>query len=79
MGESARSDPRPDVHGGLYAMKQTNLFEEITVDGFCGGGGWSTGFELGICRPVDIGINHDAAAITSVLCIEQVDCMEGGS
>ena len=44
-------------------MKQTNLFEEITVDGFCGGGGWSTGFELGICRPVDIGINHDAAAI----------------
>ena len=44
-------------------MKQINLFEEITVDGFCGGGGWSTGFELGICRPVDIGINHDAAAI----------------
>lgn len=44
-------------------MKQTNLFDEITVDGFCGGGGWSTGFELGIGRPVDIGINHDAAAI----------------
>lgn len=44
-------------------MKQTNLFDEITVDGFCGGGGWSTGFEHAICRPVDIGINHDAAAI----------------
>lgn len=44
-------------------MSQTNLFDEITVDGFCGGGGWSTGFELGIGRPVDIGINHDAAAI----------------
>lgn len=42
---------------------QTSLFDEITVDGFCGGGGWSTGFELGIGRPVDIGINHDAAAI----------------
>lgn len=44
-------------------MNQTSFFEEITVDGFCGGGGWSTGFELGIMRPVDIGINHDAAAI----------------
>ena len=44
-------------------MAQVSLFDEITVDGFCGGGGWSTGFELGIGRPVDIGINHDAAAI----------------
>lgn len=44
-------------------MPQISLFDEITVDGFCGGGGWSTGFELGIGRPVDIGINHDAAAI----------------
>ena len=25
--------------------------------------GWSTGFELAIGRPIDIGINHDAAAI----------------
>lgn len=37
--------------------------DEITVDGFCGGGGWSTGFELAIGRYVDIGINHDADAI----------------
>lgn len=44
-------------------MSQISLFDEITVDGFCGGGGWSTGFELAIGRPVDIGINHDAAAI----------------
>ena len=35
---------------------QINIFDEITVDGFCGGGGWSTGFELGIGRPVDIGL-----------------------
>ena len=42
---------------------QTSLLEEITVDGFCGGGGWSTGFELAIGRPVDVGINHDAEAI----------------
>lgn len=44
-------------------MNQINLFDEITVDGFCGGGGWSTGFELALGRPVDIGINHDATAI----------------
>lgn len=42
---------------------QINLTDELTVDGFCGGGGWSTGFELAIGRPVDIGINHDADAI----------------
>ena len=41
---------------------QINL-SEITVDGFCGGGGWSTGFEFAIGRPVDIGINHDKYAI----------------
>lgn len=44
-------------------MTQISIFDEITVDGFCGGGGWSTGFELALGRPVDIGINHDAAAI----------------
>ena len=47
----------------LREVGQIDIFDEIAVDGFCGGGGWSTGFELGIGRPVDIGINHDAAAI----------------
>lgn len=42
---------------------QINLSDEITVDGFCGGGGWSTGFEFAIGRTVDIGINHDKYAI----------------
>jgi len=42
---------------------QISIDDEITVDGFCGGGGWSTGFEFAIGRPVDIGINHDADAI----------------
>ena len=42
---------------------QLSFEDEITVDGFCGGGGWSTGFELAIGKPVDVGINHDAAAI----------------
>ncbi len=43
--------------------QQVNLLQEIIVDGFCGGGGWSTGIELATGRPVDVGINHDAAAI----------------
>lgn len=42
---------------------QISLLDEIVVDGFCGGGGFSTGFEFAIGAPVDIGINHDAAAI----------------
>lgn len=42
---------------------QIDLLDEIIVDGFCGGGGWSTGIELATGRPVDVGINHDAAAI----------------
>ena len=42
---------------------QIDILDEITVDGFCGGGGWSTGFELALGRPVDVGINHDEAAI----------------
>ena len=36
---------------------------EIVVDNFAGGGGASTGIELGLKRHVDVGINHDPAAI----------------
>lgn len=36
---------------------------EIIVDNFAGGGGASTGIELGLNRHVDIAINHDPAAI----------------
>lgn len=42
---------------------QVNLFEEIIVDNFAGGGGASTGIELAAGRPVDIAINHDPEAI----------------
>lgn len=38
-------------------------FGEIVVDNFAGGGGASTGMELGLNRHVDIAINHDPAAI----------------
>ncbi|APM00231.1 DNA cytosine methyltransferase [Pseudoalteromonas phage C5a] len=37
--------------------------DEIVVDNFAGGGGASTGMELGLNRKVDIAINHDPAAI----------------
>jgi DNA (cytosine-5)-methyltransferase 1 len=44
-------------------VKQLDMFSEIIVDSFCGGGGASTGIEEAIGRSVDIGINHDPAAI----------------
>lgn len=37
--------------------------DEIIVDNFAGGGGASTGMELGLNRHVDIAINHDQYAI----------------
>ena len=42
---------------------QTDIFDEIIVDNFAGGGGASTGMELATGRPVTIAINHDPAAI----------------
>lgn len=42
---------------------QIDLFDEIIVDNFAGGGGASTGIELAAGRPVTIAINHDPAAI----------------
>lgn len=44
-------------------MGQVNIFDEIIVDNFAGGGGASTGIELAAGRPVAIAINHDPAAI----------------
>lgn len=44
-------------------MAQINLFDEIIVDNFAGGGGASTGIELAAGRPVTIAINHDPDAI----------------
>ncbi|MBW7636313.1 DNA cytosine methyltransferase [Bacillus licheniformis] len=44
-------------------MKQLNLFREIIVDNFAGGGGASTGIEMATGLSVDIAINHDPAAI----------------
>ena len=40
-------------------VNQIDLFDEIIVDNFAGGGGASTGIELASGRPVAIAINHD--------------------
>ena len=42
---------------------QIDIFDEIIVDNFAGGGGASTGIELASGRPVAIAINHDPDAI----------------
>ena len=44
-------------------MSQIDIFDEIIVDNFAGGGGASTGMELAAGRPVAIAINHDPDAI----------------
>lgn len=44
-------------------MYRDNLFNELIVDNFAGGGGASVGMELAIGCPVDIAVNHDADAI----------------
>ncbi|MEM7419918.1 MAG: DNA cytosine methyltransferase [Pseudomonadota bacterium] len=40
-----------------------NLFKELIVDNFAGGGGASSGIEMATGRSVDIAINHDPDAI----------------
>ena len=42
---------------------QENLFDEIFVDNFAGGGGASVGIELATGKPITIAINHDPDAI----------------
>ncbi|KIL46178.1 DNA cytosine methyltransferase [Jeotgalibacillus campisalis] len=44
-------------------MKQLDMFREIVIDNFAGGGGASTGIEMATGMSVDIAINHDPAAI----------------
>ena len=44
-------------------MSQIDIFEEIIVDNFAGGGGASTGIELASGRTVAIAIDHDPDAI----------------
>lgn len=47
-----------------YGLPFDEQDEEINVDLFAGGGGASTGLEMGLGRPVHIAINHNPAAIS---------------
>lgn len=47
-----------------YALPLLSMDEEINIDLFAGGGGASTGLEIGLGRPVHIAINHNPAAIS---------------
>lgn len=47
-----------------YTLPLNAQDEEINVDLFAGGGGASTGLEMGLDRPVHIAINHNPAAIS---------------
>lgn len=47
----------------MTVLYQEQLFREIIVDNFAGGGGASNGIFLATGRHVDIAINHDPAAI----------------
>ncbi|WP_301361881.1 DNA cytosine methyltransferase [Stutzerimonas nitrititolerans] len=38
-------------------------FHGLIIDNFAGGGGASTGIEMGLGRPVDIAVNHDPEAV----------------
>ena len=47
----------------LYLQPLLDTHAELIVDGFAGGGGASSGIEQALGRPVDVAINHDAAAL----------------
>lgn len=47
----------------MNTVPSNNLFREIIVDNFAGGGGASNGIELATGRGVDVAINHDPDAI----------------
>ncbi len=59
--------------GGAEASTAMNVFRihpqpafnfgGLVIDNFAGGGGASTGIELGLGRPVDIAVNHDPEAV----------------
>lgn len=47
----------------LFTQQRLSLDDEIVVDLFAGGGGASTGLELGLQRPVNVAVNHSPVAI----------------
>lgn len=57
-------NPAPLTFRTQYALPLAENDEEINVDLFAGGGGASTGLEMGLGRPVHIAVNHNPAAIS---------------
>lgn len=47
-----------------YGLALDDTDDAIVVDLFAGGGGASTGLEMGLGRKVDLAINHNPAAIS---------------
>ncbi|RJX82310.1 DNA cytosine methyltransferase [Pseudomonas sp. LS-2] len=47
-----------------YSLGLDESDDWLIVDLFCGGGGGSTGLEMGLGRRVDVAVNHDDAAIS---------------
>ena len=47
------------MDNNFEAQFKLDFLDEIRVDLFAGGGGASTGIEMGLDMPVDIAINHD--------------------
>lgn len=56
--------PAPFDFHTQYGLPLAEIDDEINVDLFAGGGGASTGLEMGLGRPVHIAINHNPAAIS---------------
>lgn len=54
----------PPINLGWRTQFTLDFEGEINVDLFAGGGGASTGLEMGLDRPVHVAINHDADAIS---------------
>jgi len=54
----------PNLRPWRNTQYDLNWSDAMVVDLFCGGGGASTGLEMGLRRPVDLCINHNPAAIS---------------
>ncbi|MDV8087912.1 DNA cytosine methyltransferase, partial [Pseudomonas aeruginosa] len=56
--------PSPLDFKTQYGLALDDADDAIIVDLFAGGGGASTGLEMGLGRKVDLAINHNPAAIS---------------
>lgn len=52
------------------AQLGADMFEEIVVDLFAGGGGASVGIEAALGRCVDVAVNHDPEALVRANLLE---------